>query len=108
MGAKRETAEAKISETAGQQKQKINKFKEDLNLYPEKSKAIAENMLNYLSKYEILPVDRLKNLKREIDAISDAQEAAKKSAEVRQKFIKYGILSTGAGYGTYELGKSIF
>ena len=108
VGAKRETAEAKISETAGQQKEKINKFKEDLNLYPEKSKAVAENMLEYLSKYNILPEDRLKNLKREIDAISDAQEAAKKSAEVRQKFIKYGILSTGAGYGTYELGKSIF
>ena len=108
VGAKRETAEAKISETAGQQKEKINKFKEDLNLYPEKSKAIAENMLKYLSDNKILPVDRLKNLKREIDAISDAQEAAKKSAEVRQKFIKYGILSTGAGYGTYELGKSIF
>ena len=108
VGAKREATELKIAETAGQQRERINKFKDDLNLYPEKSKAVAENMLKYLSDNKILPVDKLQNLKKEIDLISDAQDAAKKSAEVRQKFVKYGILSTGAGYGTYEIGKSLF
>ena len=108
IGSKRETTEIEIAKTAGQQKERINKFKDDLNLYPEKSKAVAENMLKYLSDNKILPMDKLQNLKKEIDLISDAQEAAKKSAEVRQKFVKYGILSTGTGYGTYQLGKSLF
>lgn len=108
VGAKREATQEKIAQTATQQREKISKFKDDLNLYPEKSKAIAENMLKYLSDNKILPVDKLQNLKKEIDTISDAQEAVKKSIEVRRKFVKYGILSTGAGYGTYEIGKSLF
>jgi hypothetical protein len=108
VGAAGEAGEAKIAQTAGQQREKINQFKEQLNLYPEKATNVANNMIKYLSDNKMLPPQKLQALKREIDAVEKTAEGVKKAAEVRQKFIKYGILSTGAGYGTYELGKTVF
>jgi hypothetical protein len=107
VGKLRETGQQKIAETAAQQKQKISEFKDQLNLYPEKSTNIANNMIKYLSEYKLLPPEKLKYLKAEVDAVSKTAEGAEKAKEIRNKFIKYGVISA-AGYKTYEMGKSLF
>ena len=108
VGKAREVGQQKIAQTAAQQKEKISQFKEQLNLYPEKATNVANNMINYLSENKLLSPEKLKGLKAEVDAVSKTAEGAQKAKEIRNKFIKYGVLSAGAGYGTYEVGKSIF
>ena len=107
VGLAREVGEAKIAQTAGQQKERIRQFKEDLNLFPEKATGTATNMINYLSDNKLLSPEKLKGLKAEVEQVERTAKGAQKAAEIRNKFIKYGVISA-AGYKTYEMGKSLF
>ena len=108
VGKAGEARQAEIAKTAGEQAEKIRNFKEQISLYPEKATAIADNMVKYLTVNKMLPPEKISALKSELDAVSQTADAAKKASEVRNLFVKYGILSAGAGYGTYEIGKRIF
>jgi hypothetical protein len=108
VGAAREAGESKIVETAASQKERLNQFKEQLNINPEKAPAVADNMIKYLSDNKLLPVDKLKGLKAEIDAVRQTADAVERANAIRKAFIKWGVISAGGGYGAYEVGKTLF
>jgi hypothetical protein len=104
----RQAKEAEIAGATQTQKNKLTEFKEQLNLSPEKAPAIAENMIEYLSKNKLLPPEKLKLLKADVDAANKLKDALQRQKELRKAFIYYGVISAGGGYGTYKLGQYIF
>lgn len=108
VGAKREAGQEQIAKTAESQKQKLTEFREQLNLYPEKSTSIADNMINYLSEQKLLPPEKLKMLKQDVDVAKKLPDALQKQKALRKAFIYYGVISAGGGYGTYKLSQQIF
>jgi hypothetical protein len=108
VGRAGEARQAKIAETAEERTKKIQDLKENLRLYPERSEAVANNMIDYLSRNRLMSFEKLSALKAEVDAVSKTADAAKRSDELRNVFIKYGVLAAGGTYGTYEIGKRLF
>jgi hypothetical protein len=108
VGAKREAGQAEIAGTEAVQKQKLTEFREQLNLYPEKSPAIADNMIKYLSEEKLLSPEKLKLLKADVDVAKKLPDAIKRQKALRNAFIYYGVITAGGGYGTYKLGQYIF
>lgn len=87
---------------------KLAEFKEQLNLYPEKATSVANNMIDYLLKNKLLSTEKLQLLKSDVDAANKLTNAVQKQKELRNAFIRYGVISAGGGYATYKLGQSIF
>lgn len=87
---------------------KLSEFKEQLNLYPEKAPSVANNMIDYLSQNKLLPPEKLKLLKADVDAANKLKDALQRQKELRKAFIYYGVITAGGGYGTYKLGQGIF
>lgn len=108
IGTTRETAQEKIATTAASQKEKLSSFREQLNLSPEKAPALANNMIKYLSDNKLMSPERLRLLKADVDAAEKATDAVKRAEQIRRAFIKWGVITAGGTYATYEFGKSLF
>lgn len=104
----RQAREAEIAETAQTQKNRFTQFKEQLNLYPEKAPAIADNMIKYLSEQNLLSPEKLKLLKADVDVAKTLPSAVETQKALRNAFIKYGVISAGGTYAGFELGKRLF
>lgn len=108
VGQAGEARQADIAKTAGEQKQRLDQFKEQISLYPEKATTIGNNLVKYLSDNKMLPSEKLNALKAEIDAVEKTADVAQKAKQVRNLFVKYGIYTAGGGYGAYEISKKLF
>ena len=106
IGTVRETTESKIAQNAADQKEKIDEFKKLLNVNPKQARGIADNMVNYLSKYKMLPESKIKLLQEDIEKVDKTAAQAQKASEIRKLFVKYGVISAGLPFGAYTIGKT--